>query len=101
MWPPPCAVRYDAGLKKALLACVRCRCIRARVQSSYLPGWRPGGLLHCVWPGPQGHGRRASPSTSSKEWDYLRSFSGSRKDGRDFKGTYSHLEIDRTTFPSI
>ena len=68
------------ALKKALPAL---SVYSARVLcSSYLPGWRPGVDYRTVY------------SAHIHEWDYLVELFGKPEKMYNFKGTYSHLEID-------
>ena len=61
--------------------------------SSYLPDWRPGVDYRTVY---SAHKEMGGGVTIDliHEWDYLVDLFGAPLEAYNFKGTYSHLEID-------
>ena len=79
------------ALKKALPAL---SVYSARVLcSSYLPGWRPGVDYRTVYSAHKDMGGGVTIDLIH-EWDYLVELFGKPEKMYNFKGTYSHLEID-------
>ncbi len=61
--------------------------------SSYLPEWRPGVDYRTVYSAHKGMGGGVTIDLIH-EWDYLVDLFGAPLEMYNFKGTYSHLEID-------
>ena len=61
--------------------------------SSYLPGWRPGVDYRTVYSAHKDMGGGVTIDLIH-EWDYLVELFGKPEKMYNFKGTYSHLEID-------
>lgn len=61
--------------------------------SSYLPGWRPGVDYRTVYSAHKDMGGGVTIDLIH-EWDYLVELFGTPLEMYNFKGTYSHLEID-------
>lgn len=61
--------------------------------SSYLPGWRPGVDYRTVYSAHRAMGGGVTIDLIH-EWDYLVSLFGKPLEIRNFKGTYSELEVD-------
>ena len=61
--------------------------------SSYLPSWRPGVDYRTVYSAHKDMGGGVTIDLIH-EWDYLAELFGMPEEIYNFKGTYSHLEID-------
>ena len=77
---------------KSLLAELRVYSVRV-LCSSYLPGWRPGADYRTVYSAHRDMGGGVTIDLIH-EWDYLVELFGMPEKVYNFKGTYSHLEID-------
>ena len=77
---------------KKILPTLRVYSARA-ICSSYLPSWRPGVDYRTVY---SAHKEMGGGVTIDliHEWDYLAELFGMPLECHNFKGTYSHLEID-------
>jgi len=77
---------------KELLPSLRPYCARV-ICSSYLPDWRPGVDYRTVYSAHKALGGGVTIDLIH-EWDYLVDLFGVPEELHNFKGTYSHLEID-------
>lgn len=80
-----------AALKQALVGC-RPYSVRA-ICSSYLPGWRPKVDYRNVYSAKRAMGGGVTLDLIH-EWDYLVDLFGMPQQSVNFKGKFSHLEID-------